>query len=65
MAAGLGALRLSPAAFWAMTPRELAAALGVGFAGRIAPERGDLAALMRRYPDRPGTASGADDIQST
>ena len=27
MAAGLGTLRLPPAVFWAMTPKELAAAL--------------------------------------
>jgi uncharacterized phage protein (TIGR02216 family) len=53
MAAGLGAMRLSPQAFWAMTPRELAAALGLGIAARSAPGRADLAALMRRFPDRP------------
>ena len=27
MAVGLGAMRLSPADFWAMTPREFAAAM--------------------------------------
>lgn len=53
MAAGLGAMRLSPKDFWAMTPRELAAALGLGSAARSAPGRGDLAALMRRFPDGP------------
>lgn len=53
MAAGLGAMRLSPRDFWAMTPRELAAALGLGSATRIAPGRADLAALMRRFPDGP------------
>jgi uncharacterized phage protein (TIGR02216 family) len=63
MGAGLGALRLAPSAFWAMTPRELAAALGIGLAGRTAPGRGDLAALMRRYPDGPDSAPGFDDIQ--
>lgn len=56
MAAGLGAMRLSPKDFWAMTPRELAAALGVGLVARRAPGRDDLAALMRRFPDRPGPA---------
>ena len=52
MALGFGHLRLSSAAFWAMTPRELAAAvevLGLGRGGP--PERGALAALMQRYPD--------------
>jgi uncharacterized phage protein (TIGR02216 family) len=53
MAAGLGAMRLSPQAFWAMTPRELAAALGLGIAARSVPGRADLLALMRRFPDGP------------
>lgn len=55
MEAGLGALRLGPRDFWAMTPRELDAALrgafGSGCAAAIPPSRGDLAALMKRYPD--------------
>ncbi len=50
---------LSPAAFWTMTPRELAAALGRGGA---APrfDRADLDDLMRRFPDvpLPETADG-------
>lgn len=53
MAAGLGAMRLSPRDFWAMTPRELAAALGLGSAARSVPGRADLAAMMRRFPDGP------------
>jgi uncharacterized phage protein (TIGR02216 family) len=54
MAAGLGVLRLSPAAFWSMTPRELDAALGtvLGPAGGP-PSRGELARLMQRFPDIP------------
>lgn len=54
MGAGLGLLRLSPRAFWAMTPRELAAALAPLSAagGARPPQRADLAALMRRFPDR-------------
>ncbi|WP_420131990.1 rcc01693 family protein [Rhodopseudomonas sp.] len=50
---GLGTLRLSPDAFWRMTPRELAAAL-IGARGGVgAPlDRGGLDALMRRYPDQ-------------
>ena len=54
MAAGFGLLGLTPAGFWAMTPRELAAALR----GRIGPKpsgppsRDDISALMRRFPDK-------------
>jgi uncharacterized phage protein (TIGR02216 family) len=44
-------LRLAPADFWAMTPRELALALK-GAAGL--PVRGDLDGLMQRFPDRAG-----------
>lgn len=54
MAAGLGLLRLPPAQFWAMTPRELAAALegGLGLSSRATLVRTDLARLMHLYPDR-------------
>lgn len=54
MEAGLGALRLPPHIFWAMTPRELEAALKGAFgAGRRAGlmSRADLAALMNLHPD--------------
>lgn len=52
MAAGFGLLRLSPSAFWAMTPRELAAATGgLGAALASAPARSELDALMRAFPD--------------
>lgn len=66
MAAGFGLLGLSPPTFWAMTPRELAAALQ----GRLGPlrsepiSRGDLAGLQARYPDnkvRNGSIAGARD----
>lgn len=54
MAAGLGVLRLPPAHFWSMTPRELAAALD-GATGRTRgpgpPSRHDLTALAARFPD--------------
>ena len=54
MAAGLGLLRLSPAVFWSMTPRELEAALR-GLLGPATPDaplaRTTLAHLMSRYPD--------------
>ena len=51
---GLGLLRLSPAAFWSMTPRELAAALRalLGPAADEPPPRAALAQLMARFPDR-------------
>jgi uncharacterized phage protein (TIGR02216 family) len=50
---GLGVLRLSPEAFWRMTPRELAYAIEA-VAGPIALPlaRSDLDALMARFPDR-------------
>ncbi|GGA93622.1 hypothetical protein GCM10011491_22280 [Brucella endophytica] len=51
MRAGLGHLRLSPKTFWSMTPRELAAALGLGEREANAPSRQTLDALMRAFPD--------------
>jgi len=55
MRAGLGLLRLAPAVLWSMTPREFAAAIE----GALGPpaadgalDRGTLAGLMARYPDR-------------
>lgn len=53
MTVGLGLLRLSPAEFWTMTPREFerAAAAVLPQAGpRI--RRAELGALMAAYPDR-------------
>lgn len=53
MAFGLGVLKLPPAVFWAMTPRELEAALA-GHHGRRAgpaPSRLVLSALMQQFPD--------------
>ena len=50
---GLGVLRLPPAHFWGMTPRELAAAFEAasGGARRAPPPRATLEELMERYPD--------------
>jgi uncharacterized phage protein (TIGR02216 family) len=49
---GLGILRLAPNVFWAMTPRELAAAHRALF-GAIEPiERARFDELMTAYPDR-------------
>jgi uncharacterized phage protein (TIGR02216 family) len=54
MAAGLGLLRLPPATFWSMTPRELAAALR-GLLGPAPAEmplpRTALAQMMAHHPD--------------
>lgn len=54
MAAGLGLLRLRPADFWSMTPRELGAALrgllGPAHADMPLP-RSTLTHMMTRYPD--------------
>jgi uncharacterized phage protein (TIGR02216 family) len=49
---GLGVLRLPPRQFWAMTPRELAAAWGALVGDRPGPlGRTDLTDLMERFPD--------------
>jgi len=52
MGFGLGVLRLSPDAFWRMTPRELAAAMGTVFGHPDAPlDRMGFDALRARFPD--------------
>lgn len=49
---GLGTLRLAPRDFWAMTPRELAAAMGEAERpGRDHPARAWLDAQLARHPD--------------
>lgn len=49
---GLGVLRLAPAHFWSMTPRELALALrAIGIGGDAPPGRDTLNELMKRFPD--------------
>ncbi|MEX0752828.1 MAG: rcc01693 family protein [Xanthobacteraceae bacterium] len=49
---GLGVLRLSPDAFWRMTPRELACAIEAVRGPLPQPmERGALTDLMKRFPD--------------
>jgi uncharacterized phage protein (TIGR02216 family) len=64
MEAGLGTLRLAPSVFWAMTPRELEAALRGAYGvtqGLEAMPRGDFAALMALYPDSgKGRENGRD-----
>lgn len=55
---GFGVLRLSPAAFWSMTPRELAHAIGVSRTPSAEPiDRVGLDALMQRFPDRSARAN--------
>ncbi len=54
MATGLGLLGIPPHDFWAMTPRELAAAIRgrLGTAAQPQPlVRRDLDDLMHRFPD--------------
>jgi uncharacterized phage protein (TIGR02216 family) len=54
MAFGLGRQKLSSRDFWAMTPRELAAAVeGIVGVPPLPLDRGVLDALIARYPDRP------------
>ena len=54
MGFGLGTLRLSPDAFWRMTPRELAAAMEALLGPRTAPlDRASFATLSARFPDGP------------
>ncbi|MEM7057328.1 MAG: rcc01693 family protein [Pseudomonadota bacterium] len=52
---GMGALRLSPEAFWDMTPAELRLALeGAGLLSGDAPmDREWLTSLMSTHPDNP------------
>jgi uncharacterized phage protein (TIGR02216 family) len=54
MAVGFGLLGLAPAAFWAMTPRELAAAVRgrLGPAPATPPNKDEMRALMQRFPDK-------------
>ena len=54
MEIGLGVLGLTPAVFWALTPKELDAALRGKFGSGVAPQAlsaRDLSALMQQYPD--------------
>lgn len=55
MAAGLGVLGFAPIVFWALTPRELDAALRGRFgSGASVPPftRRDLSSLMQAFPDQ-------------
>ena len=48
---GLGVLKLSPDAFWRMTPRELAYAIEAVSGQRAPLDRASFDELMKRYPD--------------
>jgi uncharacterized phage protein (TIGR02216 family) len=55
MRLAFGLLRLSPRAFWTMTPIEFEHAIGAFAIQRPGPLRRDeLAALMRTFPDHAG-----------
>jgi uncharacterized phage protein (TIGR02216 family) len=51
MAFGLGVLKLTPASFWAMTLRELAAVVRGIAPDDAALKRGRLSELMKQFPD--------------
>lgn len=56
---GMGVLRLSPVDFWAMTPRELAAAMGAwSRAAAEPPERHAVDRLLADFPDTQDTCDG-------
>ncbi|MEM8851732.1 MAG: rcc01693 family protein [Pseudomonadota bacterium] len=57
MVAGMRGLGLSPAAFWALTPAELAFLLGQE-GGRLPMDRAGLDALAARFPDVTETGDG-------
>lgn len=54
MRVGLRGLGLSPAAFWALTPAELAFLAGVDGAADVPFDRARLDALVARFPDDGG-----------
>jgi uncharacterized phage protein (TIGR02216 family) len=63
MRLGLGALRLPPGSFWALTPRELSAALGIGDGGPRPMSRAALAALEAQFPDESPAKGPHDDAR--
>jgi uncharacterized phage protein (TIGR02216 family) len=54
MGVAFGVLGLAPDVFWAMTLKELAAAIRgrLGLAGAAPLSRPDLDAMLERFPDR-------------
>lgn len=52
MAFSFAVMRLSPAEFWAMTPKELAAAMrAFGHGAHMPPGRAAFNEMMARFPD--------------
>jgi uncharacterized phage protein (TIGR02216 family) len=51
MGFGLGVMRLSPEAFWRMTPRELSAAIRAVTGERSPLTRATFDELLKRFPD--------------
>ena len=65
MAFGFAVMRLSPAEFWAMTPRELGAAMrAFGHGVHAPPGRRELEGLMQSYPDCSPDLSGIGKMRS-
>ncbi|MGF0524244.1 rcc01693 family protein [Agrobacterium pusense] len=50
--AGFCLLRLSSEVFWRLTPREFFAMTGGVRSGSHGPDRQEMEAMMRRFPDR-------------
>ncbi|MEL6966010.1 MAG: phage tail assembly chaperone [Pseudomonadota bacterium] len=70
MAFGFGVLRLSPEAFWSMTPKELAAAMNTGGPGGVGSTGYSTAAVTSRswleeaasrFPDHQTSSSETQD----
>jgi len=65
MAIGFGVLKLSSREFWALTPRELAAAIEGLTARPHAPmDRAAFEDLARRFPDADGNIQAASSRQA-
>lgn len=58
MRLGLSGLRLTPDAFWRLTPAELRLMLGQQEQGTM--DRAGLQDLMRAFPDTPNTEEHTD-----
>jgi uncharacterized phage protein (TIGR02216 family) len=52
MAFAFCVLRLSPAQFWALTPRELALAMQPFLKANSAPDRSEFERLLSAFPDK-------------
>ena len=52
MAFAFAVLRLTPAEFWALTPRELALAMQPFLKVNAAPSRSEFETLIGAFPDR-------------